>query len=573
MTPAPETHDIFISYASEDRERARTLALALEKQGWSVWWDREIPLGRSYDDVIEEALDSARCMLVLWTTASAASEWVRSEASEGKRRGILVPVFLEEVEAPLAFRLLNGAQLWNWNPAEPNAEFDRLTQRVAQILAQAPGTSERTPPSAPAVHEAIESHGLYAAKPPRIQWKPAWAAGGAVIITLLLMTAGYFWFRPAPPPPQVSSAVPAPGSVAQPNPPAPGAALPGNEFSNLQNALKPLVQGLASPGSLALRAFKIPALGLDIAYVGAEQAQATGGTLPTGAVVWAVSDGPAQQAGLQVFDVVTAIDGREVRNDKDLRRLIAAMGPGRHSLGILRAGAARKLTVNCPGCEPAHKVAVASAAPSKPPRSSMSSEAAAPAPKTSAPTPPSHAAVSVPASEAPAAPLKPTPPPVKVAIAAPRPGIVIAALGLPIPRKFWSGENSATYSRKMQGMLQRTTREVLHLAPRAADVSQSEFDGWWNESRDHARSRARCAEPDAPAALLTARMESPPAFSTIESAYWPELQLRLWVCSKQMGYRQLKVLTPNRDDEWPFSVELGAETERFLREHRADVAD
>jgi hypothetical protein len=68
-------------------------------------------------------------------------------------------------------------------------------------------------------------------------------------------------------------------------------------------------------------------------------------------------------------------------------------------------------------------------------------------------------------------------------------------------------------------------------------------------------------------------METPPAFSAIESAYWPELQLRLWVCNKQMGYRQLKVLTPNHDDEWPFSVELGAETERFLREHRADLSD
>jgi hypothetical protein len=87
--------DIFISYSSEDRERARTLAHALEERGWSVWWDREIPLGRSYDEVIEQALNGARCMLVLWTAASAASEWVRSEASEGKRRGILVPVFLE----------------------------------------------------------------------------------------------------------------------------------------------------------------------------------------------------------------------------------------------------------------------------------------------------------------------------------------------------------------------------------------------------------------------------------------------------------------------------------------------
>jgi len=41
--------DIFISYASEDRQRAGALAETLGARGWSVWWDREIPLGQSFD--------------------------------------------------------------------------------------------------------------------------------------------------------------------------------------------------------------------------------------------------------------------------------------------------------------------------------------------------------------------------------------------------------------------------------------------------------------------------------------------------------------------------------------------
>jgi len=49
--------DIFISYASSDIEKAKALAGILEQQGWSVWWDREIPPGRSFDEVLEEALD------------------------------------------------------------------------------------------------------------------------------------------------------------------------------------------------------------------------------------------------------------------------------------------------------------------------------------------------------------------------------------------------------------------------------------------------------------------------------------------------------------------------------------
>jgi len=45
----------------------------------------------SFDEVIEKAIADAKCVIVLWSAASVASEWVRNEASEGKRRGILVP--------------------------------------------------------------------------------------------------------------------------------------------------------------------------------------------------------------------------------------------------------------------------------------------------------------------------------------------------------------------------------------------------------------------------------------------------------------------------------------------------
>ena len=31
--------DIFISYASEDRNKAEELAETLRARGWSVWWD------------------------------------------------------------------------------------------------------------------------------------------------------------------------------------------------------------------------------------------------------------------------------------------------------------------------------------------------------------------------------------------------------------------------------------------------------------------------------------------------------------------------------------------------------
>ena len=69
------------------------------------------------------------------------SEWVRNEASEAKRCGILVPVFLETVDAPLAFRLLNGADLHDWQPGTPHGEFDQLAERVEELLGKPASTA------------------------------------------------------------------------------------------------------------------------------------------------------------------------------------------------------------------------------------------------------------------------------------------------------------------------------------------------------------------------------------------------------------------------------------------------
>ena len=93
--------DIFISYASADRDRAQTIAALLSDHGWSVWWDRSIPPGKSDDEVIEAAIDAAKCVLVLWTKSSVASDWVKNEATEGARRRVLIPILLEDVRIPM----------------------------------------------------------------------------------------------------------------------------------------------------------------------------------------------------------------------------------------------------------------------------------------------------------------------------------------------------------------------------------------------------------------------------------------------------------------------------------------
>ena len=126
--------DIFISYSSEDRGKAKDIAEALKQQGFSVWWDRSILPGETFDTVIEEALDAAKCVIVLWSRTSVSSKWVKIEASEGDQRGILIPVLIDDVKIPLAFRRMQAADLRDWKGKLPHPGFDNLLKAVAGIL-------------------------------------------------------------------------------------------------------------------------------------------------------------------------------------------------------------------------------------------------------------------------------------------------------------------------------------------------------------------------------------------------------------------------------------------------------
>lgn len=126
--------DIFISYASEDRERASEFASALEKRGWSVWWDRNIIAGQSFDKVIEREVESAKSVVVLWSKYSIDSEWVKNEAADAAQRNVLVPAMIDPVKLPLEFRRKQTADLvgWDSNPAHPG--FVALCNGVTTIL-------------------------------------------------------------------------------------------------------------------------------------------------------------------------------------------------------------------------------------------------------------------------------------------------------------------------------------------------------------------------------------------------------------------------------------------------------
>lgn len=126
--------DVFISYAREDRDKAECLARACEQQKWVVWWDKVIPPGKKYADVIGHELETAKAVVVLWSRASVASDWVKDEAQEAANRGILIPALIEKVNPPYGFRQVQTADLSEWDGSSTNPELESFVRAIGGLL-------------------------------------------------------------------------------------------------------------------------------------------------------------------------------------------------------------------------------------------------------------------------------------------------------------------------------------------------------------------------------------------------------------------------------------------------------
>lgn len=78
---AGRLYDVFVAYASEDRERvAEPLVAALRSRGLTVWYDRDaLAIGDSLDEKIDEGLQRCRFGIVVLSRAFFAKPWPQEE--------------------------------------------------------------------------------------------------------------------------------------------------------------------------------------------------------------------------------------------------------------------------------------------------------------------------------------------------------------------------------------------------------------------------------------------------------------------------------------------------------------
>jgi TIR domain/YARHG domain len=204
--------DVFISYSRANQAVVRRLAEAVKREGYSVWWDDELPPHLSYGDVITEKIGAARAAIVVWSNSAAESEWVRAEADVARGQKKLIQTSVDDRMPPMPFNQIQFASIGDWRGEADHPGWRKVKASLTALCG--PGAA-----AAPAA--------LPAARPmpaePR-QPAPRTSNGQSLLIAIigvsLLVVAGVAalaWMRSEPP---TASAPADRPSGAQTTPPA-----------------------------------------------------------------------------------------------------------------------------------------------------------------------------------------------------------------------------------------------------------------------------------------------------------------------------------------------------------------
>jgi CubicO group peptidase (beta-lactamase class C family) len=190
-------HDVFISHSARDKPYADGVCAKLESRGIRCWIaPRNIRPGMSWGSAIVEAIDTARVMLLLFSSHANGSPQVSREVERAVSKGlVVVPVRVEDVQPTGNLEYFLGTPHWLDAITPP---FERHLEGIADSVdfwleridndsqPESRGANSAalaaTSPSKPSKQNNRDSE-----TPNRFKWfATRWSALGAVLVAVLL---------------------------------------------------------------------------------------------------------------------------------------------------------------------------------------------------------------------------------------------------------------------------------------------------------------------------------------------------------------------------------------------------
>lgn len=239
-------HDVFVSYAHQDRTVANAVCATLEAHGIRCWIaPRDILPGSDWGEAIIDAIQGAKALVLIFSSNSNDSDQIKREVERTVHQGIaVIPFRIEDVLPNKTLEYFISTQHWLDALTPPLEDhMAHLAETITVLLEKkrgketplhvggeepAPSQPQRPPEMMPPEERPL---GVMASAPPR---KTPWILLVSLVGFLaLLVVAGGIWWRWSQPV-VITKEVPAPI--------APPAALPAKlsaaEYYNLGNEAK-----------------------------------------------------------------------------------------------------------------------------------------------------------------------------------------------------------------------------------------------------------------------------------------------------------------------------------------------
>jgi hypothetical protein len=126
--------DVFISHKCEDRAWAEKIDNLIRGKGYSTWWDASIQTGERYNDRIDRELRRAAAAVVIWSSRSWESPWVKEEALFARDRDRLLPARIDDVQIGVPFYSLQTIDLRGWDGTPDHARAKDLVDGLGRLL-------------------------------------------------------------------------------------------------------------------------------------------------------------------------------------------------------------------------------------------------------------------------------------------------------------------------------------------------------------------------------------------------------------------------------------------------------
>jgi hypothetical protein len=223
MSQSPDRVDAAVSYSRADQARVEQLLAGLKASGLVIWFDKDIPGGALWEEIIARKYRASGALLFFVSKASLASQRCSEEVSTARTLGKpIIPILLDPLKLPddLPDRFVLTLQARN-----TVAAHDRPHEEIeAAILAALGGfgiaAGAAPPPSALPASAPVVSPAPRKAEEKKRRGGALLAFGGAAL-ALVLVAGAYFLFikPPGSAPASVESGTKPPVASLPPAPP------------------------------------------------------------------------------------------------------------------------------------------------------------------------------------------------------------------------------------------------------------------------------------------------------------------------------------------------------------------